>query len=68
MVNERCEGEIILEERGKEGFGFDPIFLPNGYNRTFAELPISEKNKISHRGRAIQSFVRELRKRTEVKQ
>lgn len=50
-------GKIINEKRGEQGFGYDPIFLPEGYNKTFAELPLSEKNKISHRARAINNLV-----------
>lgn len=46
-------GRIIEIKRGNEGFGYDPIFIPDGYNQTFAEMPIGEKNKISHRSRAI---------------
>lgn len=48
-----CEGKIILEPRGNEGFGYDPLFIPNGYDKTFAELSAEEKHKISHRGRAL---------------
>jgi XTP/dITP diphosphohydrolase len=58
-----CEGTIIDEERGAGGFGYDALFVPQGYTRTFAELPAEEKNRISHRGRALQSFVAYLRDR-----
>lgn len=51
------EGEITSEKHGKDGFGYDPIFKPNGYEITFAEMPLSEKNKISHRGRAIKKLI-----------
>jgi XTP/dITP diphosphohydrolase len=51
-----CHGEIIPEERGFKGFGYDPIFLVEGLDRTMAELSMSEKNKLSHRGRAIQAM------------
>ena len=47
------EGKIIQEKRGDEGFGYDPIFVPNGYEETFAEMSMDEKNKISHRARAF---------------
>ena len=48
-----CRGEIIPEERGTNGFGYDPIFLVEGMNRTMAELSMEEKNTLSHRARAI---------------
>lgn len=51
------EGEITTEQTGDGGFGYDPVFKPSGYIETFAELDNSEKNRISHRGRAIQNFV-----------
>jgi XTP/dITP diphosphohydrolase len=51
-----CEGEIILTPRGSGGFGYDPIFVPAGYDRTTAELSAAEKNKISHRGRALRAL------------
>jgi XTP/dITP diphosphohydrolase len=50
-------GEIIGERRGEGGFGYDPVFMPQGYNITFAEMPAERKNKISHRGRAVQKLV-----------
>jgi XTP/dITP diphosphohydrolase len=50
-----CEGEIILEERGSQGFGYDPIFYLPEYQRTMAELPPEVKNQISHRARAAQA-------------
>ena len=53
-----CEGEIISERMGDKGFGYDPVFLPKGYGRTFAELASEEKNEISHRGRALQKFLK----------
>lgn len=51
------EGEITKEKHGKDGFGYDPIFKPNGYEITFAEMPLSEKNNISHRGRAVKKLI-----------
>ena len=55
-----CSGRIIEEERGNAGFGYDPIFVPNGEEKTFAEMTDDEKNKISHRGRALQAFIRSI--------
>lgn len=48
-----CNGTLLSEKRGTEGFGYDPIFVPDGFGKTFAELPLSVKNSISHRGKAI---------------
>lgn len=56
----RVDGQIIEERRGNQGFGFDPIFVPEGYDCTFAEMTKEEKAKISHRGRALVQFVREV--------
>lgn len=50
-------GNIIHNKRGGQGFGYDPIFIPNGYDKTFAELPLSEKNKISHRALAVKKLI-----------
>jgi XTP/dITP diphosphohydrolase len=50
------DGRIISERRGKDGFGYDPVFVPDGETRTFAEMPLSGKNKISHRARAIEKL------------
>lgn len=50
------EGKIIRTPRGESGFGYDPIFQPHGFEQTFAELSASEKNRISHRARAIKSL------------
>lgn len=50
-------GEISYEARGDKGFGFDPIFIPNGCKKTFAELDIHEKNKYSHRSKAFRKFL-----------
>src|SRR6056297_2346010 len=51
-----CNGKIIEEQRGSEGFGYDPIFIPADYEYTFAELDSSKKNLISHRGKAVEKF------------
>ncbi len=56
----KAYGEIVQEKSGKKGFGYDPIFKPNGYTKTFAELPLEVKNKIGHRGKAIQKLILRL--------
>lgn len=56
-----CNGKIIEEQRGSEGFGYDPIFIPVDYEHTFAELDSSTKNLISHRGKAVEKFVKFLK-------
>ena len=53
----KVEGKIIETPTGAAGFGYDPIFVPEGYTETFAELPMEVKNSMSHRGRAIQKLV-----------
>ncbi len=56
-------GTILDQQRGIDGFGYDPVFVPTGYNETFAEMPLSLKNTISHRGRAFKAlddFLRQL--------
>jgi XTP/dITP diphosphohydrolase len=50
------EGIIISERRGTGGFGYDPIFIPDGKSRTFAEMPLAEKNTVSHRARALEKL------------
>jgi XTP/dITP diphosphohydrolase len=52
----KCEGTLTTTPRGTGGFGYDPLFIPKGYDKTFAELPLTEKNKISHRAAAMQQF------------
>ncbi|MEM7187314.1 MAG: non-canonical purine NTP diphosphatase [Bacteroidota bacterium] len=52
-----CEGQILSEKKGEQGFGYDPIFLPTGYTETFAQMNSEEKGKISHRGIAIRALV-----------
>jgi len=58
----RCRGTILCEERGSGGFGYDSVFLPEGSDLSFAELPMEEKNRTSHRGRAIRQFFEFIRK------
>ena len=57
-----CKGEILTRKQGEKGFGYDPIFKPEGYSTSFAEMSSEEKNKISHRGIAIQKLVQFLKK------
>lgn len=52
----RVDGYILTHPQGEAGFGYDPIFQPEGYNMSFAEMPLSEKNQISHRGRATRKL------------
>lgn len=58
----RTDGTIAYEPRGTGGFGYDPIFIPQGYSRTMAEISEDEKNSISHRGRAFRAFAEKLKK------
>lgn len=58
------EGTIISEKRGKHGFGYDPIFQPNGYDKTFAEMDQLTKNSISHRAKATARLIEFLQKRS----
>jgi XTP/dITP diphosphohydrolase len=62
VVEGRCEGAIAEEERGTNGFGYDPVFVLQGYQKTFAELGQSTKNRVSHRARAIEKIVLALEK------
>ena len=56
-----CEGEITKSKTGTKGFGYDPIFQPKGYKKTFAEISLDEKNRIGHRGKAISKLVAYLK-------
>ncbi len=57
-----CDGEILFSERGKNGFGYDPLFWLDPIGKTFAELTSDEKNRISHRANAIKIFIKELKR------
>lgn len=52
-----CEGSITKEERGQNGFGYDPVFQPKGFDKTFAEMDLQEKSKISHRAKAFKELI-----------
>ncbi|MEI9942674.1 MAG: non-canonical purine NTP pyrophosphatase [Chitinophagaceae bacterium] len=52
-----CAGKIIPEKKGNEGFGYDPVFVPNGSDKTFAEMTLAEKNRFSHRKKATEKLV-----------
>lgn len=57
------EGRIIDHEQGHEGFGYDPLFIPDGYDQTFAQMSTAEKNAVSHRARAVHKLAAYLQKR-----
>ncbi|MFM2116975.1 MAG: RdgB/HAM1 family non-canonical purine pyrophosphatase [Bacteroidota bacterium] len=59
-----CKGEITLEPSGENGFGYDPVFIPEGSTKTFAEMNIEEKNEYSHRRKAVEKLVAHLKKET----
>ncbi|OIQ22878.1 non-canonical purine NTP diphosphatase [Lacinutrix sp. MedPE-SW] len=52
-----CKGKITQDKQGTQGFGYDPIFMPNGYTETFAEMDLTLKNKIGHRGKAVTKLI-----------
>jgi len=58
----KCDGTIAMAPRGSKGFGYDPIFIPKGLQRTLAELEVDEKNQVSHRGVAVDKLCRWLYK------
>jgi XTP/dITP diphosphohydrolase len=61
VVEGRMDGSLVREPRGDGGFGYDPVFVPDGYDLTTAEMPAAAKHAISHRGRALQALVPVLR-------
>lgn len=58
------EGQIATSPRGNKGFGYDPLFVPDGHTQTFAEMEAGEKNALSHRGRAVQALMHHLAQRS----
>lgn len=58
-----AEGEILKERVGEKGFGYDPVFKPIGFDKTFAQLTLEEKNEISHRGKAVKALIEFLNHR-----
>lgn len=59
-----CHGHLLSEKKGENGFGYDPIFVPNGYNQSFAELPPNIKQNISHRAIAMQKMIAFMNEQT----
>ncbi len=57
----KVEGSILIQKKGEKGFGYDPIFLPDGFKLSFAEMSLKEKSKISHRAKAVQRFAKYLK-------
>lgn len=57
----RCYGNIAYEETGDNGFGYDPLFIPDGFDISFGLIPAEAKNKISHRGKAIQEMLKDIK-------
>lgn len=60
VTSGECPGRILTERRGAGGFGYDPVFLPEGYDQSMAELSLDEKNSISHRGKALRAMREQL--------
>lgn len=55
------KGTISIEKKGREGFGYDPIFIPKGHQKSFAEMSLAQKNALSHRGKAIEGLIKFLK-------
>ena len=60
VVTGTCEGEVLAIPRGKDGFGYDPLFYVPSKGKTFAEMTTEEKNEVSHRGKAVKALIEEL--------
>ena len=65
MAEGTCSGKIAFEERGENGFGYDPLFIVDGLDKTFAEMTEEEKNKISHRAKALLNLKKKLEETSE---
>jgi XTP/dITP diphosphohydrolase len=61
LVQGICNGNIIEQPRGTNGFGYDPVFVPDGHDQTFAEMDLATKNSLSHRAKAMAEFKNLLR-------
>ena len=61
FLSGECHGKISTLEKGNQGFGYDPIFIPNGKTKTFAQMDTKEKNRISHRGKSFKKLLRLLK-------
>ena len=61
IVVGECNGTISTEPRGEHGFGYDPLFIPKGAKKTFGEMTIEEKNQYSHRAKALEKLITELK-------
>ena len=57
IIEGRCDGTMVWPPRGEKGLGYDPVFVPEGYDRTFAEMNAEEKHTLSHRGKASRALV-----------
>lgn len=66
IVEKYCYGQIIEEEKGLYGFGYDPIFFIESFNKTLAEIAIEDKNKISHRGQAFMEFKKHIENKNSI--
>jgi XTP/dITP diphosphohydrolase len=60
IIEERCDGKIVWPPRGANGHGYDPVFVPKGDDRAFAEMSFEEKNGVSHRGKALRALAKKM--------